>query len=57
MKGNNLLYFFGYKTDFFPFLNNPKNLDQSYKKDLSLGIVRKDETCIIEKFHETDLVI
>ena len=28
-------YFFGYKTD-FSFLNNPKNLDRSYKIDLDL---------------------
>ena len=27
-------YFFGYKTDFFSFQNNPKNLDPSYKTDL-----------------------
>ena len=27
-------YFFGYKTGFFPFENNPKNLDLSYKTDL-----------------------
>ena len=29
-------YFFGYKTDFFSFQNNPKNLDPSYKMDLDL---------------------
>ena len=29
-------YFFGYKTEFFSFLNNPKNLDPSYKMDLDL---------------------
>ena len=27
---------FSYKTEFFPFLNNPKNLDLSYKMDLDL---------------------
>ena len=27
-------YFFAYKTEFFPFQNNPKNLDPSYKMDL-----------------------
>ena len=31
-----LLYFFGYKTEFFSFRNNPKNLDPSYKMDLDL---------------------
>ena len=30
-------YFFGYKTELFSFLNNPKDLDPSYKKmDLDL---------------------
>ena len=29
-------YFFAYKTVFFPFQNNPKNLDPSYKTDLDL---------------------
>ena len=31
-----ILYFFAYKTEFFSFLNKPKNLDPSYKKDLDL---------------------
>ena len=31
-----ILYFFGYKTEFFSFQNNPKNLDPSYKMDLDL---------------------
>ena len=29
-------YFFGYKTEFFSFQNNPKDLDLSYKTDLDL---------------------
>ena len=29
-------YFLGYKTDFFSFQNNPKDLDPSYKTDLDL---------------------
>ena len=29
-------YFFAYKTVFFSFQNNPKNLDPSYKTDLDL---------------------
>ena len=29
-------YFFAYKTVFFSFQNNPKNLDPSYKMDLDL---------------------
>ena len=29
-------YFFEYKTEFFSFQNNPKNLDLSYKMDLDL---------------------
>ena len=39
MEGKILLYlpyFFGYKTEFFPFQNNPKNLDPSYKTYLNL---------------------
>ena len=31
-----LPYFSAYKTDAFPFQNNPKNLDPSYKMDLDL---------------------
>ena len=29
-------YFFGYKTEFFSFQNNPKDLDLSCKMDLDL---------------------
>ena len=32
----NLPYFLGYKTEFFSFQNNPKDLDPSYKTDLDL---------------------
>ena len=31
-----LPYFFGYKTEFFFFQNNPKDLDPSCKMDLDL---------------------
>ena len=31
-----LMYFFGYKTEFFFFQNNPKDLDPSCKMDLDL---------------------
>ena len=34
--GHHLPYFFGYKTEFFFFQNNPKDLDPSYKTDLDL---------------------
>ena len=51
-------YFFGYKTVFFPFQNNPKNLDPSYKRSLGLfrkgrllGLFRKGKTRIIATFH------
>ena len=37
-----LPYFFSYKTEFFSFQNNPKNLDK---------------TGIVAKFHRADLVI
>ena len=33
---NVLPYFLGYKTDFFPSKNDPKDLDPSYKTDLDL---------------------
>ena len=33
--GDNV-YLFGYKTEFFSFQNNPKDLDPSYKTDLDL---------------------
>ena len=37
-------YFLGYKTDFFSFQNNPKDLDPSYKTDLDhwdcFGIIK-----------------
>ena len=36
LSPSKLLYFFGYKTKFFSFQNNPKNLDPSYKMDLDL---------------------
>ena len=29
-------YFFGHKTEFFAFQNNPRDLDPSYKMDLDL---------------------
>ena len=31
-----LPYFLGYRTDFFPSKNDPKDLDPSYKTDLDL---------------------
>ena len=48
-----ILYFFGYKTEFFSLKNNPKNLDLSR----TLGLLRKGKTHIIAKFRRTDLVI
>ena len=33
---NTVPYFFVYKTEFFSFQNNPKDLDSSYKMDLDL---------------------
>ena len=43
------MYFFGYKTVFYSFQNNPKNLSRS------LELFKKGKTCIITKFHRTDL--
>ena len=61
-------YFFDYKTGFFSFQNNPKDLDPSCKTDLDLWDCCKTDLdlwdClgrvkigIIAKFHRTDLVI
>ena len=47
-----LPYFFSYKTEFFSFQNNPKNLDGSR----SLGLLRKGKTHILAKFLRTHLV-
>ena len=47
-------YFLGYKTHFFSFQNNPKDLDPSYKTDLDLRLFWKGKTCIIAKLHKTD---
>ena len=33
-SSSDLPYFFGYKTEFYSFLNSPKNLDPSYQTDL-----------------------
>ena len=53
-----LPYFFGYKTEFFFFQNNTKDLDPSCKMDLDhLGLFRKGKIGIIANFHHTDLVI
>ena len=51
-------YFFGYKMEFFPFQNNPKN-SRFVLKDgsRSSGLFGKGKTCIIAKFQRTDLVI
>ena len=50
----NVPYFFNYKTEFFPFQNNPKNLDLSYKMDQNpLELFKKGKTCAIAKFHRT----
>ena len=34
IRNEKIPYFFGYKTEFFPFQNKPKNLDPSFKMDL-----------------------
>ena len=51
-------YFFGYKTEFFSFQNNPKDLDPSCKIGLDLlGLFRKGKIGIIAKLHRTYIVI
>ena len=53
-----LPYFFGYKTNFFSFQNNPKDVDPSYKMDLDLrDCLGRVKIGIIAKFHRSDLVI
>ena len=49
-------YFFGYKTEFFSFQNNPKDLEPSCKADLDLWDCL-GKIGIIAKFHRTNLVI
>ena len=36
LMSNKIPYFSDYKMEAFPFQNNPKNLDRSYKMDLDL---------------------
>ena len=36
LKNDYILYFLGYRMEFFSFLNTLKNLDPSYKMDLVL---------------------
>ena len=53
-----LPYFFSYKTEFFSFQNNPKNLDPSHKMDLDLWDCfrkGKGKTRIKATFRITDL--
>ena len=51
-------YFFGCKTDFFFPKQSEKNLDPSYKMDIDLwDCLGRVKTCIIAKFHKTDLAI
>ena len=53
----NIVFLWLYKMELFPFQNNPKNPDPSYKMDLNfLGLFRKGNAPIIAKFHGTDLV-
>ena len=53
-----LPYFFGYKTVFFFFQNNLKDLDPSCKTDLDLlDCLGRVNLVFIAKFHRTDLLI
>ena len=54
----NRISFFGCKTKFFSFQNNPKNLDPSYKMDLDLwDRLGRVKLVIPQKFQKTDLVV
>ena len=58
MSGRQLLYFFAYKTEFFCFQNNRKNIDPSYKTDLDLwDCLRRSKTHIIAKLQRLDLFV
>ena len=46
-SSSSLPYFFAI---YFPFQNNPKNLDLSYNRSRSLGLFRKGKTGIVAKF-------
>ena len=49
-------YFSGYKTVFFPFQNNPKYLDPSYKTDLDIwDCFGKGKTDLKAKLHKINL--
>ena len=50
-------YFFGYKTEFFLLKQCQKSRSILYNGSRSLGLFRKGKTCIIAKFHKTDLGI
>ena len=52
-----LPYFFGYKTEFFSYQNNPRHLDPSYKTDLDLWDCLGSVKLKIANFDGTDLVI
>ena len=57
-QAKHLSYFFGYKTEFFSVQNNPNDLDPSSKTHLDLwGCLGRAKTCIIAKFHGTELDI
>ena len=48
------MYFFGYKLEVFPFQNNPKNLDPSYKMDLEFwDCFGRTKTHLITEIHKT----
>ena len=56
--GHAVPYFFHYKTEFFSFQKNPKDLDPSCKTVLDLwDCLARVKIGIIAKFHRTDLVI
>ena len=53
-----LLYFFGYKTEFFSFgKQSQRSRSVSQDGSRSLGLFRKGKIGIIAKFHRTNLVI
>ena len=53
----NLLYFFGYKTEFFSSKTTQKSRPSLLDGSRSLELFRKGKTHIIAKFQRTDLLI
>ena len=52
-----LPYFFSYMTKFSPWKQFQKSRSVLKDRSRALGLFRMGKTCILSKFHRTDLVI